>query len=133
MVSFLIIKLLFIVAIFSKAWLDAKGNKNQLDHIITGMYETVLIIAMVIIYYYGYQSNHGLGGYTIIISYICLRYAIFDNIYAELANHPNDGLDTDNNNILDRPKLWLRDISDKSKLPLLITSRVVALFIGLIA
>lgn len=132
MTIFLITKLLLLTAIFSKAWLDAKGNKTQKDHIITGLFEASLILASVIMHYFYYASPIIAEGYMIIPAYILLRYAFFDYFWNRLAGLDKYHLDSDGNTWLDRPKIWMRKIERDKRIPILSASRFVAGVLGVI-
>jgi hypothetical protein len=130
MILFLITKILILTAIFSKAWLDVKGNKNQLDHVVTCLFEASLIFIVVILYYYDYASPIHAKGYMIIPSYLLIRYAFFDMFWNRLAVVRKYHLGS--NNWLDRVKKWMLKIELKHRFPLLTISRFVAGFFGLL-
>jgi len=132
MITFFTIKLLLITAIFAKAWLDVEGNKNQLDHIITPLYEVSLIFVSVIMHYFYYASPILAEGYMVIPAYILLRYAFFDYFWNRIAGVDKYHLDSDDNTWLDRPKIWMRKIERNARIPVLSVSRFVAGFFGLL-
>lgn len=132
MITFFTIKILLITAIFAKAWLDVKGNKTQKDHIITGLFEASLIIVVVLLYYYDYTSPIHPEGYMIIPAYLLMRYAFFDMFWNRLRGVDKYHLDSDNNNWLDKPKIWMRKIELEKRIPLLSASRFLAGFFGII-
>lgn len=132
MVIFFVIKIFFIVAIFSKAWLDVKGNKNQLDHIITASFEASILFVVILVHYWGYYSPIMTTGAWALLSYILLRYGLFDIFYNKLAHQDGDYLDTDDNNWLDRPKIWMRKMEKEKRLPLLSASRFLSICMGLL-
>jgi hypothetical protein len=130
MITFFTIKLLLITAIFAKAWLDVEGNKNQLDHIITPLYEVSLIFVAVIMHYFYYASPILAEGYMVIPAYILLRYAFFDMLYNKIAGHNWDYLGS--NNWEDKVKVWMRNIERNKRIPILSASRFMAGFFGIL-
>jgi len=130
MITFFTIKLLLITAIFAKAWLDVEGNKNQLDHIITPLYEVSLIFVAVIMHYFYYASPILAEGYMVIPAYILLRHAFFDLFYNKLAGHNWDYLGS--NNWEDKVKRWMLNIERNKRIPILLASRFVAGFFGIL-
>lgn len=132
MTIFIITKLLLITAIFSKAWLDVKGNKSQLDHVITPLYEVSLIFVAIIMHYFYYASPILSEGYMVIPAYILLRYAFFDYFWNRIAGVDKYHLDSDDNTWLDRPKIWMRKIERNKRIPILSASRFVAGVVGLL-
>ena len=125
---FIGLKLLLIAVIFSKAWHDVKGNKTQLDHIITVLPEFMMIALPIYFSYFNYNSPVLQDVWMILPSYILLRHAFFDAFYNKLAGHNWDYLGS--NNWEDKVKKWMLKIETKYKFPLLTMSRFVAGFLG---
>lgn len=130
MITFFVIKALFILAIFSKAWLDVKGNKNQLDHIITGLFEASLVIVAFLLIYFEYWSLINTGAFGLVGSYLCLRFWLFDLFRNKIAKQPDNHFGT--NNWLDLQKKKLYDWGMKKRFPVLSISQFFIGVIGLI-
>ena len=127
---FIGLKLLLIAVIFSKAWHDVKGNKTQFDHIITVLPEFMMIALPIYFSYFNYNSPVLQDVWMLLPSYILLRHAFFDSFWNRLRGMSKYHLDSDDNNILDRPKKWMLKVETKYKFPLLTLSRFVAGFLG---
>jgi len=125
---FIGLKILLIAVIFSKAWHDVKGNKTQLDHIVTVLPEFMMIALPIYFSYFNYNSPVLQDVWMILPSYILLRHAFFDMFYNKLAGNNWDYLGS--NNWEDRVKKWMLKIETKHKFPLLTLSRFVTGFLG---
>lgn len=127
---FIALKLLFVLAMFSKAWLDVKGNKTNKDHIITGVFEASLVIAAVCYYYIGYNSPVIDEMYMAIPSYLLLRHGLFDMIRNKIAGTKSRYMLGSNNWLDIGFKRWLYKIEINKKIPVLTISRFVSTFFG---
>src|SRR6056297_4140353 len=111
------LKLLLIAVILSKAWHDVKGNKTQLDHIITVLPEFTMIALPIYFSYFNYNSPVLQDVWMLLPSYILLRHAFFDVFRNKIAGHNWDYLGS--NNWEDRIKKWMLKVETKYKFPLL--------------
>ena len=122
------LKLLLIAVIFSKAWHDVKGNKTQLDHIITVLPEFMMIVLPIYFSYFNYNSPALQDVWMLLPAYILLRHAFFDVFRNKIVGHNWDYLGS--NNWEDKVKRWMLEIETKHKFPLLTLSRFVTGFLG---
>ena len=127
---FIGLKLLLIAVIFSKAWHDVKGNKTQLDHIVTVLPEFIMVTLPIYFSYFNYNSPVSQDVWMLLPSYILLRHAFFDIFYNKLAGNNWDYLGS--NNWEDKIKRWMLKIEKEYRFPLLTMSRFVAGFFGLL-
>lgn len=129
--TFILLKIFFIAAIFSKAWLDVKCNKNQVDHIVTAVFEAVLVLAvyMAIEYQIVFISGSNFAG--TVLSYILLRAGLFDLIRNKLSGMPAYHFGSNNWLDLKKEELYNWGMNRKRPIPVYQLLEGLALFFGI--
>ena len=126
----ILIKLLTILSIYSKAHSDATCNKTKFDHVITVLTETALIAIVLILYFYDYNGIVSDSVFMFPISYVAFRYALFDTFWNMLRGIPRNYVG--DNDYTDDIKKWMVKFEEKYRFPLLSLTKFIAFGVGVV-